>query len=334
MEELMHPLTRFFNYLKRIEFSLAVKREHLSERQQVEWYPVWMYELMETDENRNQPYRDTIQEVVAGKVVLELGTGRKALWAVCCAKAGAKQVYAIEANRQSYEASLRFLDANKIDKVRLIHGFSDKVELPERCEVLVHDLIGNIASAEGMIPFIEDAKRRLLTPDAVHIPQRCVTCAVLAQGPTLTVAERAFSYVLRGFQRLDRLPFVRVFGFQPQDALSEPYVFEDFTLRQEQELQRNVRLDMEIKRDGVLQGVFFFLRIFFNDTRLLDTWASHTCWEQPFVRFQQPTRVKKGDRAQLCIQSDLSGTPRYSLQLAHQVNGSAQPIGEYVWAGD
>jgi hypothetical protein len=37
---------------------------------------------------------------------------------------------------------------------------------------------------------------------------------------------------------------------------------------------------------------------------------------------------------QLCIQSDLSGTPRYSLQLAHQVNGSAQPIGEYAWAGD
>ena len=36
----MHPLTRFFNYLKRINFSLAVGREHLSERQQVEWYPV------------------------------------------------------------------------------------------------------------------------------------------------------------------------------------------------------------------------------------------------------------------------------------------------------
>src|SRR6516164_11131101 len=118
----MHPLTRFFNYLKRIEFSLAVKREHLSERQQVEWYPVWMYGLMETDENRNQPYRETIREVVAGKVVLELGTGRRALWAVCCAEAGAKQVFAIEANKRAYEASLRFLESSKIDNVSLIHG--------------------------------------------------------------------------------------------------------------------------------------------------------------------------------------------------------------------
>jgi len=330
----MHPLTRFFNYLKRIEFCLAVEREHLSERQQVEWYPAWMYELMETDEIRNQPYRDTIRDAVAGKVVLELGTGRKALWAICCAEAGARKVYAVEANKRAYEESLAYLKSRNIDNVHLIYGFSDKITLPERCDVLVHDLIGNIASAEGMIPFIEDAKRRLLVPDAVHIPQRCVTCAVLAEDPTLTLAEKSFSYVLRGFKRLDRLPFVRVFGFQPRDALSEPSVFEDFTFRQGQQFQRSVRLDMEIKRDGVLQGVFFFLRIYFNDTRVLDTWASPTCWETPFVRFKQPTRVKEGDRVELCIQSDLSGTPSYSLQLAHQVNGSAKRIGEYAWAGD
>src|SRR6516164_9826165 len=105
----MHPLTSFFNYLKRIDFSLAVGREHLDERQQVEWYPVWMYELMETDEIRNRPYRDTIRETVAGKVVLELGTGRKALWAVCCAETGARKVYAVEANKRAYEQSLTFL---------------------------------------------------------------------------------------------------------------------------------------------------------------------------------------------------------------------------------
>src|SRR5215470_10294402 len=143
----MHPLTRFFNYLKQIDFSLAAQREHLSEREQVEWYPVWMYELMETDDNRNQPYRDTIRETVAGKVVLELGTGRKALWAVCCARAGAKRVYAIEANQKACQASARFLRSKKIENVHLINGFSDHVDVPERCEVLVHDLVGDIGSS-------------------------------------------------------------------------------------------------------------------------------------------------------------------------------------------
>jgi hypothetical protein len=147
-------------------------------------------------------------------------------------------------------------------------------------------------------------------------------------------AERTFGYVLRGFQRLDRLPFVRVFGFRPRDALSEPYVFEDFTLRQAQQFRRSVRLDMEIKRDGVLQGVFFFLRIYFNETRVLDTWATPTCWETPFVRFKQPARVKEGDHVELCIQSDLSGTPNYSLQMTHRADGAAKRIGAYSWAGD
>jgi hypothetical protein len=140
--------------------------------------------------------------------------------------------------------------------------------------------------------------------------------------------------VLRGFQRLDRLPFVRVFGFRSRDALTEPYVLEDFTFRQVQPFLRSVRLDMEIKRDSVLQGVFFFLRIYFNDTRVLDTWASHTCWETPFVRFKQPARVKEGEHVELCIQSDLSGTPSYSLQMTHQAEGSAKRIGAYTWAGD
>jgi hypothetical protein len=91
---------------------------------------------------------------------------------------------------------------------------------------------------------------------------------------------------------------------------------------------------MEIKRDGVLQGVFFFLRIYFNETRVLDTWVTPTCWETPFVRFKQPARVKEGDHVELCIQSDLSGTPSYSLQMTHWADGSAKRIGEYAWAGD
>jgi hypothetical protein len=52
----MHPLTRFFNYLKPKDFSMALAREHISARDLTEWYSGWMYELMETDEVRNQPY--------------------------------------------------------------------------------------------------------------------------------------------------------------------------------------------------------------------------------------------------------------------------------------
>jgi hypothetical protein len=330
----MHLLTRFFNFLKQKDISLALAREHLSEREQVEWYPEWMYELMETDDLRNQPYRDTIREIVADKVVLELGTGRKALWAVCCSEGGARKVYAVEANERAYRESLQYLEARKITNVHLVFGYSDKITLPERCEVLVHDLIGDISSSEGMIPFIEDAKRRLLTPDAVHIPQRCTTYAVLAEDPKFTLTESALSYALRGFRRMASLPFVRVFGFRPSSALSEPQVVEDFVFRQEQELHPTVSLNIETTRDGVLRGVFFFIRIHFTETRVLDTWISQTTWATPFVRFKTPAPVRKGDCIDLTIRSDLSGSPSYSLEMMQRVDGSARLIGRYDWTGD
>src|ERR1035438_263957 len=251
----MHPLTRFFNYLKRIDFSMALAREHIGHRDLTGWYPEWMYELMETDEIRNQAYSETIRDTVAGKTVLELGTGRRALWAIHSARAGARKVYAIEATPRAYESSLQFLKSQQIDMVHLVHGFSDKVTLPERCDVLVHDLIGDIGSSEGMIPFIEDAKQRLLTPDALHIPRRCSTYGVLVEDPKMSWKEWAFSYAMREFAPFERLSFVRFFGFPGEAALSEPQLFEDFVYRDTPDLHPRKRLLIDIQRDGQLRGV-------------------------------------------------------------------------------
>jgi len=330
----MHLLTRFFNYLKRKDFSLALAREHLSDRNLTDWYPDWMYEVMENDEVRNQAYQDVIRETVSGKVVLELGTGPKALWAVCCARAEAKRVYAIEANKRAYQAALRFLRSKRIDNVHLVCGFSDQVQLPERCDVLVHSLVGDIGSSEGMIGFIEDAKRRLLTPDAVHIPQRSKTYVVLAEDPKLRLAERALSYGMRGLRPFEALSFVWFYGFPHPAALSEPHVFEDFVFREAPQLHTNTRRVIEIERDGQLRGVCFFIRLYVSETRVVDSWASQTAWSTPYVRLKAPTPVRKGDLVEMNIQSDLSGNPSYSIQLKHHGYGAVREIGQYAWSGD
>lgn len=330
----MHPLTRFFNFLKHKDFSMALVRQHIADRDLTNWYPEWMYELMETDEVRNQCYQDAIQEMIAGKVVLELGTGRKALWAVRCVRAGAKRVYAIEANQRAYQSSLDYLRTQGIDNVHLICGFSDRVELPERCEVLVHDLVGDIGSSEGMVQFVEDAKRRLLVPDAIHIPERCTTYAVLAEEPQLHPAEWTLSYVIRECQAYDGLAFVRFFGFPPRAALSEPQVFEDIVFREPPPLENHRRLLLPVERDGDLRGVLLFIRLHFGAGRVVDTWASQTTWATPFIRMNAASPVKAGDLIEMNVDSDLSGNPSYSIRLAHVGNGSLRAIGEYAWTGD
>ena len=100
------------------------------------------------------------------------------------------------------------------------------------------------------------------------------------------------------------------------------------------QLHTNTRLIMEIKRDGKLRGVCFFIRLYVSETRVVDTWVSPTAWSTPYIRFKAPTPVRKGDLVEMSIQSDLSGNPCYSLQLTHRVDGASREIGQYAWSGD
>jgi hypothetical protein len=330
----MHPVTRFFKYLEKIDFRVVQARGHLNERDLTEWYPDWYYEFMEADEVRNRPYRDTIREAVAGKVVLDVGTGRRALWAACCARAGAKRVYAIEANERAYQSSLRFLRSQGIDNVRLIHGFSDKVSLPERCDALVHEIVGCIGSSEGMVAFVEDAKRRLLTAEPVFIPRRCTTYVLLVEDPRLRWAERAFSYAMNGLRGVDSFSFFRFYGFPRSAVLSRPHVFEDIVFREEPQLHAEQRYVVRVERGGLLRGVCFFMRLHVSETRVVDTWDSKTSWSTPFIRFKTATPVRAGDLVEVATRSDLSGHPSYSVTLALQAGGSPREIGQYAWTGD
>jgi hypothetical protein len=135
-------------------------------------------------------------------------------------------------------------------------------------------------------------------------------------------------------RRFDDLSFVRFFGFPDSAALSEPQVFEDFVFSHAPQFRTKTCLATEVKRGGELRGVIFFIRLYLGETRVIDSWASQTTWSTPYVRFNAPTSVKKGDLIEISIQSDLSRSPSYSIGLAHKVNGSAREIGQYAWAGD
>jgi hypothetical protein len=139
---------------------------------------------------------------------------------------------------------------------------------------------------------------------------------------------------MRGLRPFDSLSFVWFFGFPHPAALSEPHVFEDFVFREAPQLLTNTRLVMEIKRDGELRGVCFFIRLYVSETRVVDSWASHTAWCNPYVRLEATRPVRKGDLVELNIQSDLSGNPSYSLRLVHHADGAATEIGKYAWSGD
>ena len=64
------------------------------------------------------------------------------------ARAGAKHVYAIEANPTAAAAARALVAAEGFaDVVTIIEGYSTDVTLPEKADLLLHEILGEVASA-------------------------------------------------------------------------------------------------------------------------------------------------------------------------------------------
>lgn len=70
------------------------------------------------------------------------------------------------------------------DRITLIEGMSTQIELPERADVLVSELIGDEPLSEQIQEVTRDAIARLLKPDARMIPEQIEVLAVPLSMPS------------------------------------------------------------------------------------------------------------------------------------------------------
>ena len=127
------------------------------------------YKAMRDDERRTPLFQRAIEKRFDGKqgelVVLDIGTGPEALLALMAARAGARKVYAIEANPEVAKRAVQAI-ANAEDvkpgTVTLVVGFSTEVILPEKVDLVLAEIVGSVASEEGAYATIRDAQARHL----------------------------------------------------------------------------------------------------------------------------------------------------------------------------
>jgi len=142
------------------------------------------YEAMRDDVPRTSKFQAAIRRRLAGfkgdATVVDIGTGPFALLAIFAALAGAKKVYAIEINAAAAASARETVArAGLAHKVVVLEGDSMKLDLPERVDLVVSELIGSIAGQEGVEPIIRDAGKRFLKDGvgaAGMIPASCQTC--------------------------------------------------------------------------------------------------------------------------------------------------------------
>jgi protein arginine N-methyltransferase 1 len=286
-----------------------------------------MQVAMLNDRVRTQRYLDAIREVVQpGDVVLDIGTGTGVL-SIAAAKAGARQVYAIEASGISSTARAMFAANGVADRVTVIEGWSTQVSLPERADVLVSEVIGDEPFGEQILEITNDALRRLLKPGARLVPGRMRVFGLPVTIPDAFLVKYGLSSSVlplwRDWYDIDFSVFIEssqrvehYFTLRPQQArtwqtLGDPVLLADVDLAQIAHLVIDTTVSAAMSQAGLLNGVLIYFEIDLSPSVTLSTHPAladdQNHWYSFIWTLPQPLSVTVGDRLDFTYQYNLPG---------------------------
>jgi protein arginine N-methyltransferase 1 len=290
-------------------------------------YDDHVYDAFDMADDRHRAYRDAIRAAAHGKVVVDIGTGRDALWAVESARAGARHVYAIEADPGTAErADEAVASAGLGDRVTVLPGRSQDQTLPVRAEVCISEIVGNIATAEGAIPILADAGARLCTPECRWIPFRIQTwaAAVDLAGTRLALATESLPYLRAIFETAGGPfdPRLCLAGPVDEVLISSCAPVESVTFETGSPPAGEVgEVSLRIALAATMTGMLLWARVAASQHggREVDCLAGDTrAWAPVYVPLPAPRPVAKGDHVTVALDrttSDDGVHPDYDLTL-------------------
>jgi amino acid adenylation domain-containing protein len=266
-------------------------------------YDELMYFAMTHDERRNRAYRAAIGKYVRGQTVVDIGSGADAILTRFCIEAGAHHIFAIESIPESCARARAVLASlGYLDRVTLICSDAMQVELPDKVDVCVSELLGMIGSAEGVVPILNDA-RRFLKPGGRMIPALSITRIAAVSLPESLALDPRFTqlsgkYTEAVFQKVGHTFDIRVCidRFPADHVISDAQVMEelDFSCTVPVGYRRNVGLT--IQREAEIDGFLLWLVLYTDQDERIDVLRGRFNWLPVFVpAFNQPTRVSPGD---------------------------------------
>lgn len=273
-------------------------------------YSVFDYGRMIADPVRMRAYREALaQSVQKGAIVVDLGagTGIFSLWAC---EFGAKRVHAIESN-PAVNLLHEIARANGYgDRIIVHHGSSFAYEMAERADVLVSDLRGVVPLQHGHIPAIVDARRRLLAPGGVMIPESDKLVCAMVEAPglyhRLVDVWRTTTFDLDVCRRVvaNEVHADRVEPIAREQLLTDGTVWAEVSYAHIEEDGAQGEVDLAVSRAGIAHG----MSVWFQATLARGISFSTEPGTQPvyarlFLPFEEPCRVAPGDRARVRLRA-------------------------------
>jgi type I protein arginine methyltransferase len=277
-------------------------------------YSLTDYGNMIADGGRFAAYAKAIASAVRpGDAVAEIGCG-PGVFAFLACRAGARRVYAIEADEIIQSARQLAAQNGLADCIEFIQEDSRRVELSERVNVILSDIRGTLPFLGFAIPTVEDARRRFLAPGGIMIPQRDTLKAAVVEAkefyervttPWQKTADgldlsSSLSLVLNGSYGV---------SFKAEQLFTEPqsWLGLDYTAGPAESAA--AALSFSATRGGVVHGICLWF-----ETQLLGDigyssgpGGSATIYGQIFLPWLAPVTVVEGQKIEIDLRADLIG---------------------------
>ncbi|MFA0964356.1 amino acid adenylation domain-containing protein [Roseivirga sp. BDSF3-8] len=286
-------------------------------------YDPFIYESMATDDMRVSGYQGACRGTVEGKVVMDPGTGSEMILARHCVAAGAKKVYAIEIEKTTYDKAKENLEAWGLqDKIELIYGDAGNVELPEKVDVVISALAGNVTGTDGAITIVNNIKKNL-PEDVTFIPNRYFT-----KIGAIHLPEEDFGYKMSGISKYYVDEVFKKYGYKfdlrmclryfSADRLMTDYAdFEVIFYNDDMEVDEERQLTLNVTKEGKIHGFALWINAMFFDHMVIDSLQETHHLPVYFPVFPEGVSVRSGDTITMQVTRSLSDdelTPDYVIK--------------------
>lgn len=242
------------------------------------------HQRMVSDSLRTPLLQKAIKKIVKkDDVVFDLGCGTGVLTFEAL-KAGASKVYACDIDPHLHDTIKESSQKGFADKICFFHSLSSDVFLMEKVDVLLAETVGSFGLDENIVPFVIDARQRLLKKEGSIIPAK-ITVFV---APLETRHTGDSKPVSSGFQTL---------SVAPDDLLSKPKIYAEIDFKKIKNPFFDKEVIFKINRDGILGGFTGWFEVTWAEGIVTRTspWDPPTHWEQGFLKNKKALKLKAGD---------------------------------------
>lgn len=239
-----------------------------------------IHETMLKDKIRTNAYLDFIyhnKDVFHGKVVLDVGCGTGIL-SMFCAKAGAKEVIAVD-NSGIIDTARQIIADNGLDsQIRCLKGKIEEVQLPyKKVDIIVSEWMGYCLLYESMLDSVIYARDKYLAADGLMVPSHATIKVTSLIDSELKVSHIDFWRDVYGFdmqamlRRAHEEAVVKV--VDPDELGGDGVTLALLDLHKTTVEDLDVEAKFELppsKREGLLEGFVLWFDIFFTRSRFVD----------------------------------------------------------------